>query len=341
MRMKEGKNTFIVIPTQPLILFLILPILGFVVWYIRDILFSLLIAFIIMSSLRPGVAFLTAKKVPRPLAIGITFTFFILFFVSLISLIIPPIVIETTNLIQNLPIIIDTTIPYFQETTLFDNWTSYIPNVTNNIFGVVSAVFSNTLFIMTTLFFGLYFLLEENLASRFFHHYFPKQTADRIVSTFQTAEKRMSSWFWGELTLMIVVGTMTYIGLTLIGVKYALPLAILAGLLEVVPNIGPVISAIPAIIIGFSQSVFAGFSSLALYIVVQQLENNLIVPVIMRRAVGINPILTLLALLIGGRVGGVLGILLAVPLFLFIETIIHEYVRPHYLSGVKEQVKKD
>jgi len=224
---------------------------------------------------------------------------------------------------------------------MFDNWTNYIPNVTNNIFGVVSAVFSNTLFIMTTLFFGLYFLLEENLASRFFHHYFSRETADRIVSTFYTAEKRMSSWFWGELTLMMVVGAMTYVGLTLIGVKYALPLAILAGLLEVVPNIGPIISAVPAIIIGFSQSVFAGFSSLALYIVVQQLENNLIVPVIMKRAVGINPILTLLALLIGGRIGGVLGILLAVPLFLFVETIIHEYIRPHYLSSSKEQAKKE
>ena len=127
---------------------------------------------------------------------------------------------------------------------------------------------------------------------------------------------------------MTVVGTLTYVGLLLVGVRYALPLAVLAGLLEVVPNIGPVISAIPAIIIGFSQNYFTGFSATALYIIVQQLENNLIVPIIMKKAVGLNPILTLIALLLGGRIGGILGVLLAIPILLFVETILHEYV-PH------------
>lgn len=136
----------------------------------------------------------------------------------------------------------------------------------------------------------------------------------------------MSSWFWGEIVLMTIVGVFTYIGLVFIGVPYALPLAVFAGLLEIVPNIGPIISAIPAVIIGFSQSYFAGFSAMALYIIVQQLENSVIVPAIMKKAVGLNPVLTLVALLLGGRIGGMLGVLLSIPILLFAETLLREYI---------------
>lgn len=327
--MDAKDKTFIVISPRSIALFTLIPLALYLLWSVRDILFSLLIAFIIMSSLRPGVDYLVSKRVPRGLSIGLVFAAFILFFLSLISIIIPPIVYETTNLIRSLPFILEEVAPSLHQYVDLSNITSYIPNITNNLFGLISGIFSNTLFVIATLFFSLYFLIEENLVNKFLHRYASKDRADKIAETFSKAEKRMSSWFWGELTLMTVVGVLTYLGLVLIGVKYALPLAVLAGLLEVVPNIGPVISSIPAIIIGFSSSYFAGFSALALYIIVQQLENNLIVPMIMRKAVGINPILTLLALLLGGRIGGVLGVLLAIPILLFTETIVQEYLHPH------------
>ncbi len=326
--MEVKDKTFIVISPRSIALFTLIPLALYFLWSVRDILFSLLIAFILMSSLRPGVSYLVSKKVPRGLAIGLVFFGFVLFFLSLISIIIPPIVYETTNLIRSFPVIIEDLAPELESTIDLSNLTSFIPDLTNNLFGFISVLFSNTLFVVATLFFSLYFLIEENLVDKFLHRYVSDKRATQISTTLSNAEKRMSSWFWGELALMTIVGVLTYLGLTLIGVKYALPLAVLAGLLEVVPNIGPVISSIPAIIIGFSTSYFAGFSAMALYIIVQQLENNLIVPMIMRRAVGINPILTLLALLIGGRVGGVLGVLLAIPILLFSETIIQEYLHP-------------
>jgi predicted PurR-regulated permease PerM len=278
-----------------------------------------------MSSLRPGVNFLVSKKFPRGLAVGVVFTLFLLFFASLISVIIPPIVYETTNLMKSLPSIIEQSAPLIEDYVDVSSLTTYAPNITNNILDVISSVFSNTLFIMATLFFSLYFLIEENLANSFLAKYLKKDQADKVDKVLSLAEKRMASWFWGEVILMTVVGVVTYIGLSLLGVKYALPLAVLAGLLEIVPNIGPIIAAVPAVLIGFSTSLFTGVSALALYVVVQQLENNLIVPVIMKKAVGINPVITLLALLIGGRFGGVLGVLLGIPLILFIETAFQEF----------------
>jgi predicted PurR-regulated permease PerM len=226
---------------------------------------------------------------------------------------------------KSLPSIIEQSAPLIEDYVDVSSLTTYAPNITNNILDVISSVFSNTLFIMATLFFSLYFLIEENLANSFLAKYLKKDQADKVDKVLSLAEKRMASWFWGEVILMTVVGVVTYIGLSLLGVKYALPLAVLAGLLEIVPNIGPIIAAVPAVLIGFSTSLFTGVSALALYVVVQQLENNLIVPVIMKKAVGINPVITLLALLIGGRFGGVLGVLLGIPLILFIETAFQEF----------------
>jgi predicted PurR-regulated permease PerM len=143
----------------------------------------------------------------------------------------------------------------------------------------------------------------------------------------ERAQKRMSSWFWGEVVLMFVVGILTYIGLTIFGIKYAFALAVLAGLLEVIPTMGPIISAVPAILIGLSQSPVLGISMVALYFVVQQLENNLVVPYIMKKVTGLHPITILIALVIGGKLAGVLGVILAVPTTLLLETVIVEWQR--------------
>lgn len=307
-------------------LFTLIPLALYLSWMIKDIFFSLLIAFILMSSLRPPVKYLVSKKIPKPLSIAIVFISFILFFTVLIAFVLPPIITEMTSLIKNFPLILDSATPIFGDLSKEFNINNVLSTFSNNLFGFVSAVFSNALFLMSTLFFSIYFLIENGIDYKTLKKYLPDQRAQEISRILHKAETRMSSWFWGELTLMTIIGLATYIGLTIIGIKYALPLAILAGLLEVVPNIGPVLSAIPSVLIGFSMSYFTGISAVALYIIVQQLENNFIVPIIMRRAVGLSPVMTLLALLIGGRAGGILGALLAIPILLIIETVFQEYL---------------
>ena len=158
-------------------------------------------------------------------------------------------------------------------------------------------------------------------------HFFDKQKAHEVSDIVDKAEKRMRAWFWGELTLMFVIGTLTFIGLNIIGVRYALPLAIIAGLLEIAPVIGPIISAIPAFIVGIGDTQYLGMAVVILYFIIQQFENQVIVPLVMKRAVGIAPIATLSALIIGGKIAGVIGILLAIPTALFLETIIVEIAK--------------
>jgi len=126
---------------------------------------------------------------------------------------------------------------------------------------------------------------------------------------------------------MFVIGTLTYIGLLILGVRYAVPLAVLAGLFEAIPNIGPISSAIPSILLNTADhGFFSGGSVTILYFIIQQFENTIIVPFIMKKAVGIHPIYTLISLVIGGKIGGVLGVLLAIPTFLVLDTLLREFV---------------
>ncbi len=293
---------------------------------IKEILLSLFIAFIISGALKPFVGYLENKKIPRSIAAFFVYIVFVIFFVLNILLIFPPLVKEINLFFKQLPSFIQ---PYLMNNLVFfdlKNFLNQIPNLANDLLSIIKNLFSNLMFIITTLFFGFYLTLDKDFLKKSFKKFLEDNEAEKLAFIINQGEKRAASWFWGELILMFVVGLLTYLGLNLIGMStYALPLAFLAGLLEIVPNLGPVLAAIPAILIGLSQSINLGIYNLALYILVQQLENNLIVPLIMKKVVGIHPIVTLLGLLIGGKLAGILGALLSVPIIIFLETIILQW----------------
>lgn len=306
----------------------------YVMWIIHDLLYSLFIGFILMSALRPIVIAIKRRGIPHTLSVLIAYISFLLFFIFLFSIVVPNIIAETVNLVSSLPIIITNVYPEASQWLQIDSLLQYLPDVTTSIVSLAGSIFTNFIFVVTTLFFGFYLLQDDTIIERFFRRLFNEKRAVELTTTIQKAEKRMSGWFWGELLLMTVVGWLTYIGLVLIGIRNAVPLAVLAGLLEVVPNVGPIMSSIPAFIIGLSVSPITGVSALALFFIVQQLENNLIVPMIMKRAVGINPIVSLVVLIAGGRLGGVIGILVAIPMFVFFETIIRDLVKDDWLADI-------
>ncbi|OGK40698.1 hypothetical protein A2954_05560 [Candidatus Roizmanbacteria bacterium RIFCSPLOWO2_01_FULL_37_12] len=324
--MKEPEKYKIEISSRTIIFTVFFLLFLRFLWMIQDVLFSIFIAFIIMSALKPYVSFLEKGKIPRFLSALFVYLIFLTFFFAVLFIAFPPLVIESTQLFKALPSILERIAPEAMALLNLDSVFQYLPDIANQFFGIVSGIFSNAVFLISTLFFGFYFLLEENVFRKILSRFFSEERARTALVIFDKAEKRLNGWFWGEITLMTVVGLLTFIGINLIGLRYALALAVLAALLEAVPNLGPTISSIPAILLGFAVSPVTGFAAMALYFIIQQLENNLIVPVVMKKAVGLNPIITLLALLIGGKIGGVLGILLAIPLTLFIETAIMEVV---------------
>ena len=295
-----------------------------VLWQIRELIFSLFIAFIIAGALKPGVDSLEKRKIPRALASFFIYLIFILLIVGVFNLIIPSLVQEISHLFKNLPFIIKKTFPNAPINFFTNFFTQNLPGIANQAVDIIKGIFSNIIFVTSTLFFGFYFVLDNHLIEKLLGNFFEDSEVSKIEYIIDKGQKRMASWFWGEVILMLVIGTMSFIGLTIIGMKYVLALSVLAGLLEVIPNLGPITSAIPAFLIGFSYSPVMGGSTIVLNLIIQQLENNLIVPFIMKKVIGLHPIVTLIALIIGGKLAGILGVILAVPTTIFVETVLIE-----------------
>lgn len=313
------------------IIVVILLLLGvYIVYLLRDLLVLVFIATLLASALNPLVSWLHKRRVPRTLSILIAYIAFIGIIVTLLSFVLPPLVHESANLLSRL------NIPQlgikFDASDLQSTIKSYndlLANVGGSIPGLVSAVIGtfSSLLILFTLFVMTYYLLIERYH---LHHYlvwlFGKTDAERRAQHFvDRVEKELGGWVRGQIFLMLIIGLITYVGLSLMGIPYAFPLAILAGLLEVVPNIGPTIAAIPAVALAyFTISPATGLTVLLLYILIQQLENNIIVPKVMSSATNISPLIAIIVIIAGVQLGGVRGAVLSLPTYILLRNILKE-----------------
>lgn len=293
------------------------------IFQIKDILFLLFISFILMAALRPIVDGLEKLRIPRVISI---FLLYALVFGGIglgVVGTIPTLATQSGKLFAQLPDVIAKVFPYISSD--IKSFTQQIAPVGENVVRVTIGVFSNFISVLTVMTFTFYFLLERRNMAEFLSGFLGETLGERVFHVMMQIEKRLGAWVNGQLILMLFIGLLVYGGLFFLRIEYALPLAILAGLLEIVPTIGPIVSAIPAIIVGFAGSPFLALSVAALYIIVQQVENNILVPVIMRRSVGLPPVMTIMVLMIGARFGGVAGAVLAVPVLLAIQEIVNSF----------------
>lgn len=289
---------------------------------IRDILFLLFIAFLLMTAIYPLVVFLERFRIPRLLAILIVYALiFGVFGFSIVSSI-PTLVAQTTRLVEELPAVIAKVLPYWNID--ISTVIQQLAPIGENVVKFTVSIFSNIITTLTVLFFTFYFLLERRRIKNTISDMFGQSIALQSMDILRAVEIRLGAWVRGELILMFSIGLFVYIGLTILRVDYALPIAIVSGLLEIIPNIGPIISAIPAVLIGLSMSPFVALSVVALYVIVHQVEGNVVVPIIMKQSVGLSPLVSILALMIGGRLAGVTGAILAVPVLLVVQVIINK-----------------
>lgn len=287
---------------------------------IRDILFLLFISFILMSALRPLVELFVRVKVPR--IVGILLLYSVIFGLFGFSLAgaIPSLVIQSTKLVQELPMFVSRVLPYWDIDVR--SISQQIAPISENVVKVTVGIFSNVITTLTVLVFTFYFLLERRHIETFLTSTIGEDAARQTLDVVETIEQRLGAWVRGELFLMFCVGLFSYIGLTFLHVDFALPLAIIAGFLEIIPMVGPIVSAIPSVLVALASSPFLALSVIALFFIVQQVENNLIVPFVMKRSVGLSPLVTIVSLMVGGKLMGIGGAMLAVPVVLVLQTIV-------------------
>ena len=173
--------------------------------------------------------------------------------------------------------------------------------------------------VLTIVFF---WLLEHARLQRFVLAFLPARRRAGARSAWNAAETRLGLWVRGQLTLMAAIGIMTGIAYTLLGLPSALLLALIAALCEAIPIVGPLIGAVPAIIVAASVSPELALTVTVVYVILQFLEGNILVPAVMRNTMGISPFLVIVSLLIGGAAGGIAGALLAVPVVAAVEVVL-------------------
>lgn len=291
-------------------------------WQIRGLLILVYVCFILMATINRPVSLLEKKHLPRPLAVIIIYLLFFIAVSFALASLIPALVSQTNSLIKVFPTLIQQT--SFLGTSAID-WSSQfkiIESLPSNIAKATLSIFSNALSTFIIFMITFYLLEERSKLKHYGFKLFGKNGGDKLVRTIELLEVRLSSWVNAQLMLMLIVGFLSYFGYLALGLNYALPLAIIAGILELVPNIGPTIAAIIAALVGLTISPLTALLAIIWGTIVQQLENNFIVPKVMKEAVGINPLVTLLCLAAGAKIGGVVGTILSIPTYLFVESIV-------------------
>jgi predicted PurR-regulated permease PerM len=186
-------------------------------------------------------------------------------------------------------------------------------------------IFNGFVAAISVLVISFYLIAEEQGMKTFLGTLIPEQHREFIVTVVEKIQKKMGLWVLGQGIVSLVMFIITWIGLSLLHVPYALILAVVAGLLEVVPYIGPFIAAVPAVLIALLVSPALALGVLVLYFLLHEFEANILVPKVMEKTVGTSPLAVLLALLIGYKLAGVLGIIMSVPLVGALTVVIHEF----------------
>ena len=187
--------------------------------------------------------------------------------------------------------------------------TDAVSTVVSAIWGFVGGVFG----LLTILIVTFYLLVDSDNIVRALVRLFPRQERSRVRDAFRRAGEKVSAWMAGQLLLGAIIGTTAAIGLWILGVPYFYVLALIAGIGELIPVVGPLLAAIPAVLVALSVGPGTAVGVALFYVIQQQVENHVLVPKVMSRQVGVSAVTVIVALLIGGKLLGILGALLAVP----------------------------
>jgi predicted PurR-regulated permease PerM len=299
----------------------------YLIYRLQNIIILLFIVFLFATAVNPFVNYLEKAKIPRGLSILITFMIVFITLGLLIAIIMPPLVSEGVTLLSQiqLPSALQQNLSQYnlQELQILANQLTSLPKIIN----AVSSTFSLLAYLFTFMVIAYYFLIERPNLHHYLVHVMGNNLAENQAEHFVgSLESKIGGWVRGQLAVISIFAFMIFVGLTLMQVPYAIPLAILAGIADLIPNIGGFIAIIPAILIAyFVLSPPMAIAVIALYVLVQQIEHNFIIPSIMRRVVGLNPLITIIIFFVGLELLGIWGAILAIPAYLVIRVFITEW----------------
>lgn len=313
---------------------------AYIIYLIRDVVILVLLAVLTAAALVPAIAKLQKFGLSRTASVIISYTLLFSIGILLLSVFLPLFFSEIKQFLQNWPeytkrldAFMSGVEAYSQSIGIEFSKDEFSQNIENNIASWFSQIFSTTVNLFQGLihfigyfFLALYLSLEEQGIEKFFLLLTPKHYHAQALSIATRMQGKVSQWLFGQMLLMVIAFGIYYLGLTLLGVPYALAIAFFGGFMEILPYVGPILAAVPAIVIGLLSSPVLGASALIFYIIAHQVEAHIVAPQVMKHSAGLNPVALIIAILVGLELGGALGIILSVPITMILSVFVEDLV---------------
>lgn len=326
-------------------------IFGAVLLYIiRDVVAILLFSVIIAAAVTPLANWLQKKGIPRTLGVfGIYFTAFLIL-AGILYMVVAPLSSELDNLSLIVPVYFDKVDLFFKE--IRDSIPQYenlimnvqdrlgelsmnLANFSSNVFGTTGKLFGGFVSAIFVVVISFYLSAQEHGINLFLRAIAPREKQPYILSLWARAQHKLGRWLQAQIVLSVVVGILIYIGLAIFGIQHRVLLALVASVLEIIPIFGPILAAIPAVMFGLLKSPVVALWIILIYTIVHQIENHILVPNVMNRAIGLNPVVVIIALLVGGKLFGIPGIILGVPVAVVLVEILKDFGHHHETEEIK------
>ena len=319
-------------------------------WELRDIAMVLMLSIVVASAIEPMNHWFMRHRVPRVVGVILVYLLLFLVLIGTFYLILPPLFGDILNFLSSLPAYVDRAfrpnsaifdlfpdLPFKMQQSLhamavnlersFEGNFSFL---TKGTLTIGSSVFGGVFSVILLLVISFYLSVQEHGIENFLRIVTPLEYESYILNLWGRAQRKIGRWLQGQMILGALVGVIVFLMLSILDIKHALALAFLSAIFEIIPIFGPIMAAIPAIALAAIQSPSLGLLVAGLYVLVQQIESHLIYPIVVRKTVGVPPLLVVLALVVGAQLGGIYGILLSVPLAAILVEFLNDLAARKY-----------
>jgi len=334
---KDSQSISVSTETLFRVLMVALLIVGIVL--VKEIVIALFLAIIIASAIEPGILWMKERRIPRLIGAVFIYLAALAAFFTVIYLIVPLLYEEALRFVSTYSTLKASILANIHGFSSFPGLSYFVESLANffavpsdylikfqgGILGFVSAVFGGVFTFFLAAVFSFYLATQEGGIGNFLRLATPLKYEDYVIDVWGRSQRKLGRWLRTQMLLGAIVGVLIFFSLTFLGMENALLFAVLAGFLEIIPVAGPILAAIPAVFIAFLQEPTYALWIIGLYVAVQQIESNVVVPVVMRQAVGLSPLVVLIALAVGAQLGGILGIILAVPVTVIVAELVSDW----------------
>lgn len=309
------------------------------IWLIQDIVLYCFLAILLAGVIYPVANWGLRYRIPKIVSVLCLYLLLFGILALIVTLLVPALIDQTralvtlcgdrlgdaARIVRDLDVLSQIESAGFQLSSGLSGLQGQAQAFLSNALSTVVDIFGGIAGFVVVLVLALYMVIEDSAIKRVFHQWVPKGYQEFATRLTWLLMEKLGAWMRGQLLLCLIIGLLYLVAFGVIGVPYALLLAVIGGLLEFIPYIGPIISAVPAVLLAFTKSPTTALITLAALILIQQLENNLIVPKITEKTLGLNPIVSIIAFLIGAKLFGTVGAIVSIPVAMAVAVTLSEW----------------